>query len=540
MDTHTGVMSVVKGSKCLKCGTEFPSTLLSRVRHWCTECEKADKISFCKNDFCAAPLPFGHPDGVCDACKTARNAKFVSRDLFDAALKSQEDRFKKLQEASLARFSALFNAQDADVTAPTHSLQPPPASYRRPPASAVGRPPREDEVQSTISIRPGSEALFRRDQRTGGEDQDDGIADSDSVSQTGRGSVSTLALKEDKQDFLRIIRTLAGEEDQEEPPKLDAMARMFGESKAFDKKRSSSLPLPTSDLQKDLLTRHLFPKKLGSVKVGERASIAMRVKEEDYSYFRTPLPNPGLIEFISARRQADPSCRGGEEKKVIKDPLVKATEKVLYQVDQASRIGAKLAVYDQWLLTALKESFVKDMGSAIPPDSLTGKLLDELMVNSVTLMAQSCRTASLSLAERRRIYLQELKLNKWPNDKALELPPDASGQYLFGTGADEKGEVVTIDSIIETYADKFKSVKASAAAFKVPLAPNNRGNAGNNAGGNANRGGARSGQQGQKRQSENSGWNRNKQQKGANKKGSNYKPFEANPSSGGDSRFHKK
>ena len=207
---------------------------------------------------------------------------------------------------------------------------------------------------------------------------------------------------------------------------------------------------------------------------------------------------------------------------------------MLYQVDQTSRIGAKLAVYDQWLLTALKDSITKDMGNDIPPDSLTGKLLDELLANSISLMSQSCRTATLSLAERRRIYLQELKLNKWPNDKALELPADVSGQFLFGTGEDEKGEVVAIDSIIETYAEKFKSVKASAAAFKVPLAPSNKGNTG----GNASKGGANQGQ-GQKRQSENSGWNRDKKKKGA-KRGSNYKPFASNPSSGAGAKFHKK
>ena len=95
---------------------------------------------------------------------------------------------------------------------------------------------------------------------------------------------------------------------------------------------------------------------------------------------------------------------------------------------------------------------------------------------------------------------------------------------------DEKGEVVTIDS----YAEKFKSMKASAAAVKVPLIPINSGNVG----GNASKGGAKQGQ-GQKRQSEDTGWNRDKRQNGA-KKGSSYKPFTSSPSSRAGAKFQKK
>lgn len=528
---------------CRKCGVEVPTLLISRVRRWCAECEKADKVSFCRNEFCGAPLPPKHPDHVCDGCKSARNAKFVSRDLFDMALKKQEERFHKLQEASLVRFNALFATVTPASGAPsTLTAQGAPVQHHRTQgdqSAALGRPP-PDDVESSISIRAGSESLFRGDRRpsvSGGHQSQvtDEVQEGDSVSQTGQESVVPSGTgKEDRLEFLKIIRTVAGEVEPEEPVKEDPMARLFGESKAFGKKRSTSIALPTSEFQKDILTRHLFPKKLGSVKVGSREDISLRVKEDDYCFFRTPLPNPGLVEFISARRQADPNCKGGEEKKVIKDPQVKATEKVLFQVDQASRIGAKLAVYDQWLLTALKDSLVKDMGS-IPPDSLTGRLIDELMSNSVSLMSQSCRAASLSLAERRKIYLQEMKLNKWPFDKALELPADSTGKCLFGTGTDEKGEVSTIDTIIETYAEKFKSVKVSAAAFKVPFAPVNKGNTDN--ANNANKGN-RSGQQ--KRQADNSSYSKSKKQKGNSKRNSGYKPFASNTTQGGGGGYSKK
>lgn len=488
-----------KENHCANCTLSFPQALLSD-RGWCSTCEKSDQIRFCKNEFCNMPLPKGFSGVACEKCRAKRDAKFVSREAFDTALQRQEEQFRAMQAQTLLQIKEMLSQKEPQ-------LPPIPPKPQRP------QPQREmieegEIPEDTISVRCGSDTMFQDDESV---DQDDSVSQVES-------SITDDTQSTDQQEFVRLIRKLAGEPEEEEQSDTDALHRMFA---SFKNKKEEALPLPLSQLQKDVLLKYLQPKRFTTV--CSKNIELLQLNKENQSFFKTPTPNPGLVEFIGAKRQADPKCLGSDKKKVFTNNSIKSCENALFQIDRTARAGAKTAVYGQWLLAVLKDTIMKDTGEEIPADSATGKILDELMNISIQSLVQSCRTTTISVTERRRLYLDELGLSKWPLEAAQKLPTDTTGTFLFGKGIDEKGEAVTIDSIVESFSERYKSVRTSAPAFRMPFAPSNKSNKRQ-----------QNPPKSQKRQNENkSNWQNKSNKKGRGDYKSQYKPFSTAPATQG-------
>ena len=74
--------------------------------------------------------------------------------------------------------------------------------------------------------------------------------------------------------------------------------------------------------------------------------------------------------------------------------------------------------------------------------------LDEGFNASMVSMKQFCRVTNLSVVERRRVFLEELKLKPYPLSLTSSLPVDLEQGLLFGKEELKEGKSNTIESII--------------------------------------------------------------------------------------------
>jgi len=81
----------------------------------------------------------------------------------------------------------------------------------------------------------------------------------------------------------------------------------------------------------------------------------------------------------------------------------------------------------------------------------------------------------MATMERRRIYLEELKLKPFPMAMATNLPVDLDRGLLFGKETSSDGKVNDIETIIAQYSEKSQEVQKYGNAFKVPLNPQSSG-----------------------------------------------------------------
>jgi len=247
------------------------------------------------------------------------------------------------------------------------------------------------------------------------------------------------------------------------------MERAFAGCKVFSQGKQLAESLTLSVLQRNTISYFLKPPESGTVKAFSISeSQSLPVAPEDEGFFKTPLINPEVAEYINV-------VKGEAKGKHLLNPQARLSEGVMFKVDQGARVGLKFSAYLQWLLSSVKETLVSSLGEdhvLCEPQSPLMSTLEEAFVVSQVPVKQFARVATLATTERRRLFLDELKLKEFPLTKALSLPVDTSEGKLFGRQSLPGGRSLGVDSIISQYSERATEVKKSVNAFKVPGPPN--------------------------------------------------------------------
>ena len=146
-------------------------------------------------------------------------------------------------------------------------------------------------------------------------------------------------------------------------------------------------------------------------------------------------------------------------------------DKELERMDGCARAGLKFAIYVQWLISSIKHQLLNALeedDSLRDPEGDLMQTLDEGFNASMMPIKQMCRVASMATMERRRIYLEELKLKPFPMAMATNLPVDLDRGLLFGKETSSDGKVNDIETIIAQYSEKSQEVQRYAMRLRFP------------------------------------------------------------------------
>ena len=253
------------------------------------------------------------------------------------------------------------------------------------------------------------------------------------------------------------------------------MEKLFGETLVYAKSKEGDLGMPSSDLQKETMRTFLQP--LGDQnKYRLRADLKqLPITEGDKHYFATPSINSGVAEYLSVLSQKSDKPR---DKHPLPPGPTRNLDKELERMDGCARAGLKFAIYVQWLISSIKHQLLNALeedDSLRDPEGDLMQTLDEGFNASMMPIKQMCRVASMATMERRRIYLEELKLKPFPMAMATNLPVDLDKGLLFGKETSSDGKVNDIETIIAQYSEKSQEVQKYGNAFKVPLNPQSSG-----------------------------------------------------------------
>jgi hypothetical protein len=279
----------------------------------------------------------------------------------------------------------------------------------------------------------------------------------------------------EKQDFVDMIRRVALKETPKEVVEqgVDPMRDMFGSSEAYKADKESKPGLPLSGHQRKLLEKVLQtdePSKLKKIKVKTGISF-----EEDVfnDFLRTPVINPEAEDYLSYvnKPQKQASFAKGKGKPTYKNKLAKAIDVDLMSMDRLARGGIRQAAFGQWLTTTMKMLLVSELG---PGHELTRedgelcKILNQLFQCADAQLDFFGRSAVMSTLARRKLFLNELALLEEPHNRAMDLPLDHQGRYLFGSYRDDNDNVVGFETIPPDFAKKMVSIREARAALKNP------------------------------------------------------------------------
>ena len=267
-----------------------------------------------------------------------------------------------------------------------------------------------------------------------------------------------------------LHRSAAGEVPQKEVQDPDAMQLIWAGTKNYQEKKEK-MTLPLSKLQEEVISRFVLPKNADSaVPYTDSESRSIRVSDEDYKLFRTPSVNQEAIDYVNLKK-------GGKPKKYLfRDRAAGKMEEALRSTDQAARVGMRMTVYLQWLLTSFKAGLLEALGdeqTVIKEGSRLDSVFNETMEMTTAGIRQFGRVSNISLVNRRKAVLEELNVKEELKEKVKRLPVEPSGKYLFGMGVVD-GKPEGLDDIVKGYVAKKEAFNKAKGAFNLPQQQSNR------------------------------------------------------------------
>ena len=481
-------------SVCDRCKAPCPKELLSNGL--CAACvkETAEKalstVKQCANGKCGVALRPAQKSKYCDSCDKAREGKWVTQDALENKLREanlqQAQMFNDFKQSFMSETKDLFmQLKDQGSSQPAKPNQlsvTPPASGSA--DTQQSSPDNQYDVGEELDYDE-TRSMYGPDHGHDGRDQTDNLIDtSDSVSQVGSvisgQSVAPSALmgkvSANRSSMLQKIASLVDPPAQVvEEATSDPMKEMFGNTGVFEKDdKKPGVGLSMS--QRQLLDRHLYPNNPESVPAFSQIDAkSVPIVDKDFKYFRTPMPNKEVLDYISIVRQRNSG--GGNVANLAPaqvfrhNPKLKACEHEMFRMDQAARVGLRHALYGQWLGTAVKMLLRNELGedhALLREDSDLNTMLEELFLASHTASKQFANIAAMSACQRRRLILDEMQLQPHVLKSCLELPLDQSGEFLFGDKGKEGEENRNLDCIIAHYCEKVSSVRKFGSAFVPP------------------------------------------------------------------------
>lgn len=423
---------------------------------------------------------------VCAPCYKKRDEKWVSRDSFQkqleafqksqqeamALLQSENERIKETMAAQFQRKHAGEGSAGSRVQEYVNSLEGSvqgdketrvetrthnPFLLRNTSAAAGSADQLQD--QQSVSSKDSTNFSFHE----GTDDRINSCSEMGSIAPSV--ALSGVQTVKPREKFLHNILSLQqGDEVAAEPTKpQDRMEELFGESEAYKTEAPKALAL--SQLQKKTLSSLLQPQ----TEEG-RAFTRLDVKnlpivEEDKHFFETPTINPSIAEYLAVIQS-----RGDKNQKELISPgPARSCEKVLEKIDASCRVGLRYSVYTQWLLSSLKNTLLDELSESHPlrdPEGNFMQILNEVFVTSLLPAKQFCRATAISIRERRKIFLEEMKLKAFPLSNTTTLPVDIERGLLFGQEELKDGNTRTIDSIISQFSEKSKELQKTNNAFR--------------------------------------------------------------------------
>ena len=279
----------------------------------------------------------------------------------------------------------------------------------------------------------------------------------------------------EKQDFIRMIRKIAikkGEEETEES--ADAMGEMFKDT--VKSKKSKVIGLPLSNNQKELLEGILHSEDPLGVNEGSyRTRRSIPYEESDWKKFlRTPTLNDTATDYLGYVRPGKKTAKGkkNRRKPTYKSDLAAEMERKLTGVDHAAKGGIRLAGYQEWLLNTAKRLILCDLPDhpLAQPDSELMRVIDEIFRSAHSQMELFARTSVMSTVGRRELFLWEINWLHDTHEKAMQLPMDSEGEFLFGSYQDKEDNTIGFESIAPDFVQKMTSLREARAALQNPNA----------------------------------------------------------------------
>ena len=281
-------------------------------------------------------------------------------------------------------------------------------------------------------------------------------------------------------DMIRGMDKKRKEEEIELHAEPDAMQDMFGSTKTYRKGKPQDEGISLSEHQRHLLESVLH--KVNTKKLPPASSRkGIDLSEDTYKHFlRTPKLNPEAADYLSYvnRPQPKKDHNGNvvtpKATAGLKDKLGKEADADFQKIDLSARAGIRQTVYNQWLITSLKKILLVDLSKIDHPLAKEGSelhsIFNELFESSSMQLHDFARSATVCTMARRKIFMNDIKFDQDPHEKALHLPMDTEGEFLFGRQVNKEGESVGFEDIAPDFASKLTALRDARAALKNPNA----------------------------------------------------------------------
>ena len=336
----------------------------------------------------------------------------------------------------------------------------------------------------------------------GGGNLDDGVDPDDSVStarkrsrsprrvrnKSPRSSESESSSKSTspppkRKAFINMIRGMDKKQQEEEielHAEPDAMQDMFGSAKAYKKGKPQDEGISLSAHQRQIMESILHRKDTKKLpQASGRKGIDL--SEDTYKQFlRTPKLNPEAADYLGYLNRPKPKKDSNGNVVTpkatvgLKDKVGKEADADFQRIDTSARAGMRQTVYNQWLITSLKKILLVDLSKIEHPLAKEGSelhsIFDELFESSSMQLHDFARSAAVCTMARRKIVMNEIRFDQDPHEKALYLPMDSEGEFLFGKQVDKEGESVGFEDIAPDFANKMTALRDAKSALKDPNA----------------------------------------------------------------------